>query len=159
MEMVKHALGIDALHIPHRGCGAASADAAAGHLKIVVTNAPTALQFVREGRLRPIALLSSERSPSLPAVPTLRESGVPELKNLSLDNYYGFMAPPGTPAPIVAKLEADIRRAAAMPDLQHRLDQAGFDMFVLSAGEMMKFIRADAEKYARAAKQAGIKLE
>ncbi|MSQ73522.1 MAG: tripartite tricarboxylate transporter substrate binding protein [Betaproteobacteria bacterium] len=159
MEMIKHALAIDAVHIPHRGCGPASADAAAGHVRIVATNAPTALQFVKDGRLRAIALLSTARSPSLPEVPTVRESGIPELKNLSLDNYYGFMAPPATPAAITAKLEADIRRAAALPELRQRLDGAGFDMFVLSSGEMMKLVRADAEKYAQAAKQAAIKLE
>ena len=159
MEMYKHALGIDALHIPHRGCGPVSTDAAAGHVKIVATNAPTALPFVKDGRLRAIALMSTNRFPSLPDVPTMAESGIPELKGFSLDNYYGFMTPSGTPAPVVAKLEADIRRVSQLPDLRRRLEQAGFDMFVLSAAEMLKLVRADAEKYAPVAKQAAIKLE
>lgn len=159
MEMYKHALGIDALHIPHRGCGPVSTDAAAGHVKIVATNAPTALHFVKDGRLRAIALISTNRSPSMPDVPTMRESGIPELKGFSVDNYYGFMTPLGTPAPVVAKLEIDIRRVSELPDLRRRLDQAGFDMFVLSSAEMARLVRADAEKYAPAAKQAGIKIE
>ena len=159
MEMYKHALGIDAMHIPHRGCGPVSTDAAAGHIKIVATNAPTALPFVRDGRLRPIALISTNRSPSMPEVPTMRESGIPELKGFAVDNYYGFMTPSGTPAPVAARLETDIRRVSELPDLRRRLDQAGFDMFVLSAAEMAKLVRADAEKYGPAAKQAGIKIE
>jgi tripartite-type tricarboxylate transporter receptor subunit TctC len=159
MEMYKYEMGIDAVHISHRGCTPAVTDTVAGHLKIVATSVPAGLAFVKQGRLRPIALLSKDRSPSLPDVPTVHESGIPELKDFSLDNYYGFMAPPGTPAVLLAKIEADIRRVAAMPEVRQRLDNAGLDMFVLPAGEMMKLIRADAVKYAKAAKLAGIKPE
>jgi len=159
MEMYKYEMGIEALNIPHRGCTPAVTDAVAGHIKIVATSVPAGLPFVKQGRLRPIALLSKERSPSLPDVRTVRESGIPELKDFSLDNYYGFMAPPGTPAPVLARLEADIRRVAAMPDVRQKLDGAGLDMLVIPAGDMMKLIRVDAEKYARAAKLAGIKPE
>jgi len=159
MEMYKHEMGVEALNIPHRGCTPAVTDAVAGHVKIVATSVPAGLPFVKQGRLRAIALLSKERSPSLPDVPTVRESGIPELKDFYLDNYYGFMAPPGTPAPVLAKIEADIRRIAAMPDVRQKLDGAGLDMLVVPAGDMMKLIRADAEKYGRAAKVAGIKPE
>jgi tripartite-type tricarboxylate transporter receptor subunit TctC len=159
MEMYKHEMGIEALNIPHRGCTPAVTDAVAGHIKIVATSVPAGLPFVKQGRLRPIALLSKERSPSLPDVLTVRESGIPELKDFSLDNYYGFMAPPATPAAVLAKLEADIRRVAALPEVRQKLDGAGLDMLVMPAGDMMKLIRADAEKYGRAAKLAGIKPE
>ena len=159
MEMYKHAFGIDALHIPHRGCGPVSADAAAGHVKIVATNAPTALAFVKDGRLRPIALLSTNRSPSMPDVPTMGESGMPELKGFAIDNYYGFMAPSGTPPAVLAKIEADLQQVSKLPDLRRRLDQSGFDMFVLSSTDMAKLVRADVAKYAQVAKQAAIKTE
>jgi tripartite-type tricarboxylate transporter receptor subunit TctC len=159
MEMYKHAFGIDALHIPHRGCGPVSTDAAAGHVKIVATNAPTALAFVKDGRLRPIALLSTNRSPSMPDVPTMGESGMPELKGFAIDNYYGFMAPTGTPAAVLAKIESDIQQVAKLPDLRRRLDQSGFDMFVLSSSDMARLVRADVAKYSQVAKQAAIKTE
>ena len=159
MEMYKYDMKLFAVHIPHRGCTPAVADTVAGHIEIVATSVPAGLPFVKQGRLRPIALLSSERSPSLPDVPTVRESGIAQLKNFSLDNYYGFMAPPATPPAILAKIEADIRRVAAMPDVRKKLDGAGLDMLVMSSGDMMNLIRADADKYGKAATLAGIKAE
>lgn len=159
MEMYKQAVGVYAVHIPHRGCSPATSDAVAGHIKIVVTNLPTALPFIKQGRLRPIALMSKERSPSTPGVPTVRESGIPQLKDYYLESYYGFMAPPGTSTAIIAKVERDILSLAAQPDVRKRLESAGLDMLVLNAKQMAELIRADAEKYARVAKQAGIKVE
>jgi len=159
MEMYKQAVGVYAVHIPHRGCSPATTDAVAGHIKIAVTNLPAALPHLKQGRLRPIALLSKERSPSLPDVPTARESGIPELKDYALESYYGFMAPPKTPPAIVSKVEADILNLAARPDMRNRLEGAGLDMLVLNSRQMTELIRADAEKYARVAKQAGIKVE
>jgi tripartite-type tricarboxylate transporter receptor subunit TctC len=159
MEMYKQAVGVFAVHIPHRGCGPATTDAVAGHIKIVVTNLPAALPFIKQGKLRPIALMSKDRSPSVPDVPTVRESGMPELKDYYLESYYGFMAPPKTPATIVSKVEADILALAARPEVRKRLEGAGLDMLVLNSKQMTDLIRSDAEKYARVAKQAGIKVE
>src|SRR5918911_273239 len=88
MEMFKHAAGIDALHVPHKGCGPAVTDAVAGHIGIVVATLPAAVPFFKQGRLRPIAILSAERSPSAPEIPTVRESGIPELRDYSLESYY-----------------------------------------------------------------------
>jgi tripartite-type tricarboxylate transporter receptor subunit TctC len=159
MEMYKQAVGVFAVHIPHRGCGPATTDAVAGHIRIVVTNLPAALPFIKQGKLRPIALMSKDRSPSVPDVPTVRESGMPELKDYYLESYYGFMAPPKTPATIVSKVEADILALAARPEVRKRLEGAGLDMLVLNSKQMTDLIRSDAEKYARVAKQAGIKVE
>lgn len=159
MEMYKQAVGVFALHIPHRGCGPATTDAVAGHIKIVVTNLPAALPFIKQGRLRPIALISRERSQSVPEVPTVRQSGIPQLKDYYLESYYGFMAPPRTPPAVVAKVEADILQLAARPEVRTRLEAAGLDMLVLNGAQMKELIAADAQKYAQAAKQAGIKTE
>jgi tripartite-type tricarboxylate transporter receptor subunit TctC len=159
IEMYKQAVGVFAVHIPHRGCGPATTDAVAGHIKIVVTNLPAALPFLRQGRLRPVALMSKERSASVPEVPTARESGIPELKEYYLESYYGFMAPPKTPPAILTKVEADILALAARPDVRKRLEGAGLDMLVLDSKQMTNLIRSDAEKYAQTAKQAGIKVE
>jgi tripartite-type tricarboxylate transporter receptor subunit TctC len=159
MEMYKSIMGIDALHIPHKGCGPAVTDAVAGHIEIVVATLPAAAPFFKQARLRPIALLSSERSPSAPDIPTVRESGIAQLKDFSLDNYYGFMAPPGTPAAIASKIEADVVKIAEQPETRKKLEGAGMDMLVLRSAEMMKLIRADYEKYGKAAKAAGIKAE
>jgi tripartite-type tricarboxylate transporter receptor subunit TctC len=159
MEMLKHAMTIDALHVPHKGCGPAVTDAVAGHIGIVVATLPPAVPFFKQARLRPIALLSAERSPSAPDIPTVRESGIPELRDFSLESYYGFMAPPATPAAIASKVEADVLRLTTQPELRKRLEGAGMDLFVRNAREMMVLIRADHEKYAKAAKAANIRAE
>ena len=159
MEMFKHALGIDALHVPHKGCGPAVTDAVAGHIGIVVATLPPAVPFFKQGRLRPIAILGEKRSPSAPEIPTVKESGIRELKDFSLESYYGFMAPPGTPQPIARKIEADVLKIAAQPELRKRLEGAGMDMFVLDSKKMMETIRADYEKYGKAAKAANIRAE
>ena len=159
MEMYKSIEGLDALHIPHKGCGPAVSDTVAGHIDIVVTTLPAAVPFFAQGRLRPIALMSSTRSTAAPAIPTVRESGIAGLEDFSLDNYYGFMAPPGTPAAIAGKIEADVLKLAAQPGLRKKLEGAGMDMLVLNSGDMMKLIRSDYDKYARAAKAANIKAE
>jgi tripartite-type tricarboxylate transporter receptor subunit TctC len=159
MEMLKHAMSIDALHVPHKGCGPAVTDAVAGHIGTVVATLPAAVPFFKQARLRPIALLSAERSPSAPDIPTVRESGIPELKEFSLESYYGFMAPPATPAAIAAKVEADVLKLAAQPALRKRLEGAGMDLFVRNSKDMMALIRADYEKYASAAKAANIRAE
>jgi tripartite-type tricarboxylate transporter receptor subunit TctC len=159
MEMFKHAMGIDALHVPHKGCGPAVTDTVAGHIGIVVATLPPAVPFFKQGRLRPIALLSAERSPSAPEIPTVRESGIPGLKDFSLESYYGFMAPPGTPPALASKIEADVLKLAANPELRKRLENAGMDMFVRDSKAMMRLIRSDHEKYAKAAKAANIRAE
>jgi tripartite-type tricarboxylate transporter receptor subunit TctC len=159
MEMLKHAMGIDALHIPHKGCGPAVSDAVAGHIGIVIATLPPAVPFFKQGRLRPIALLSEQRSNAAPDIPTVKESGIPELRDFSLESYYGFMAPPGTPAAIARKVEADVLRAAAQPEVRKRLENAGMDMFVLDTQKMTALLRADHEKYAKAAKAANIRAE
>jgi tripartite-type tricarboxylate transporter receptor subunit TctC len=159
MEMLKSIEHIDALHIPHKGCGPAVADTVAGHIDTVVTTLPAAVPFFKEGRLRPIALMSSTRSVAAPDIPTVSESGIPELKGFSLDNYYGFMAPPGTPQAIASRVEADVMKIAAQPEVRKKLENSGMDMLVLNAADMMKLIRADYGKYSAAAKAANIKAE
>jgi len=159
MEMLKSIEHLDALHIPHKGCGPAVADTVAGHIDTVVTTLPAAVPFFKEGRLRPIALMSSTRSVAAPQIPTVRESGIPELKDFSLDNYYGFMAPPGTAQAIAGKIEADVLKIAEEPEVRKKLENSGMDMLVLNAVDMMKLIRSDYGKYSAAAKAANIRAE
>ncbi len=159
MEIYVNAMKIEATHIPYKGCTPAVTDTLAGQVGIVAASIPAVVAFVKQGTLRPIALLSSKRSAALPTVPTAGESGIPELKGFSLDNYYGFMAPPGLPPALQKKIEDDIRAVAGAPDVRARFDAAGLEPLLATSGEMMKMIRDDAQKYAAAAKQANIKAE
>ena len=106
-----------------------------------------------------LGITTAERSPAAPDVPTFRESGVPELKNFVVENYYGFQAPAATPKEVQAKIEADLRRAMAAPDLLGRLANAGLDVFLRSPDQMRELYRADIDKFARAAAVANIKPE
>lgn len=159
MAIYLSTMHLESTHVPYKGCTPAVTDTLAGQVNIVAASIPAVVAFAKQGTLRPIALLSSKRSPAMPDVPTVSESGIPELKNFSLDNYYGFMAPPGLPPALQKKMEADIRTVAAAPDIRARFEGAGLELSVVNATDMMKLIRDDAQKYAEAARQANIKLD
>ena len=159
MAIYMNTMKLDATNIPYKGCTPAVADTLGGQVNIVAASIPAVVSFIKQGTLHPIALLSSKSSPALPGVPTMAESGVVDLKNFSLDNYYGFMAPMGTPAALQKKLEDDIKSIALLMETKTKLEVAGLEPFVLYSTEMMKLIRSDEQKYAQAAKQSNIKAE
>jgi tripartite-type tricarboxylate transporter receptor subunit TctC len=159
MEIYKHATRTYAVHIPHRGCSPAVADAVGGQIDIVVASLAAVLPFARQGRLRVLGLTSEKRSPTAPELPTFRESGLPELKDFYVENYYGFMAPAATPKDVQAKLQADIRRVLAVPEFVAKLNNAGLDLFLYSPEESMALVRADVQKFGRAIAVSGMKPE
>jgi tripartite-type tricarboxylate transporter receptor subunit TctC len=159
MELYKHATKTFAVHIPHRGCSPAVIDTVSGVVDIVMVSLPAGLPFVKQGKLKAIGITSKERSPSAPEIPTFRESGLKELTDFEIDNYYGLMAPAGTPRPILARVEADIRKVLALPEVKARLSGAGLDPFILGPEQMSAAIRTDVEKFKQAIKIANIKPE
>ena len=158
MELYKFETKTSALHIPHR-CASAVTDAVGGQLAVIAVTLPPALPFIRQGRLRAIAVTSAQRSPNAPDIPTMQESGVPELKHYAVENYYGFLAPAGTPKTVLAKLESDIRKVMGEDEIQKKLAGAGLDTFLRTAIETGTLLRSDLELYRRVAKAAGIKQE
>ncbi len=159
MELYKHATGTFAVHIPHRGCSPAVVDTVSGVVDIVMVSLPAGLPFVKQGKLRAIGITSKERSPSAPDIPTFRESGMKELAQFEVENYYGLMAPAGTPPDILRKMEADVRSALGAADVKTRLSGAGLDPYVLGPAQMTAQLRADIEKFKEAIKVANIKPE
>jgi tripartite-type tricarboxylate transporter receptor subunit TctC len=159
MEIYKHATQTSAVHIPHRGCSPAVVDTVSGVVEVVMVSLPAGLPFVKQGKLRAIGITSKERSPSAPDIPTFRESGMKELAQFDVENYYGLMAPAGTPADILRKMETDVRSALAAPEVKARLSGAGLDPFILGPAQMTAQIRADVEKFKEAIKVANIKPE
>ena len=159
MELYKHATRTYAVHIPHRGCSPAVSDAVGGQIDVVVASLAAVLPFARQGRLRIVGLTSKERSPNFPEGPTFRESGIAELKDFEVENYYGFAAPAGTPRDVQMRIEADIKRVMAQPELISRLNGAGLDQFQKTPAEMTAILRADIAKFQRAIEVAGIKPE
>jgi tripartite-type tricarboxylate transporter receptor subunit TctC len=159
IELYKNATKAYAVHIPHRGCGPAAAALAGGQIDVALVSMSPIQPFAKQGRVRMLGLTTAERSPAAPDVPTFRESGIPELKNFSVDNYYGIMAPAGLPKEIQAKIEADLKRAVSSPDLLARLSNAGLDVFYKTPAEMTELYRSDIEKFARAVKVGNIQPE
>ncbi len=158
-EMYKLQAKLNALHIPYRGCAAAVADAVGGQVDTVMSSLNTLLPHQGAGRLRVLAVTSRNRSPSAPDVPTFRESGVPELKDYASSVYYGFMAPAATPPDIVAKIEADLRKVMALPEVAQKVAGGGLEVAFASGAEMMSTMRTDAEQLRRIVEFAGIKPE
>jgi tripartite-type tricarboxylate transporter receptor subunit TctC len=158
-ELYKNATRTYAVHIPQRGCGPAAAALAGGQVDVALISMSPVLPFARQGRLRMLAVTTAERSPAAPDVPTFRESGLPELRDFSVDNYYGFMAPAGLPKDIGARIVADLKRVMSEPDLLARLPKAGLDVYQRSPEQMAALYRADIDKFAHAVAAAGIQPE
>jgi nucleotide-binding universal stress UspA family protein len=130
-----------------------------GQLDVIAVTLASALPFVQQGKLRALALSSQDRSPLAPDIPTFRDSGMPELKNFAVENYYGLLAPGATPDAVVKKVEADVRAVLQDPDLRKKLAGAGLDPFFRTGADTAKLLRADVERYRRIAGVAGIKQE
>jgi tripartite-type tricarboxylate transporter receptor subunit TctC len=158
-ELFKSQTKTFALHIPYRGCAAAVVDTVAGQIDTVISSLNTLLPHQATGKLKILAVTSKTRSASAPDVPTVRESGVPELKNYGTSVYYGFMAPAGTPREIIAKIEADVRRVLAMPDVIQRVAGGGLEVAFVGGTEMGNVMRADAEDFKKIISYAGIRPE
>ena len=158
MELYKFETKTSALHIPH-SCAIAVANAVGGQLDVIAVTLASALPFVQQGKMRALALSSQDRSPLAPEIPTFRDSGMPELKNFAVENYYGLLAPSATPDAVVSKVEADVRGVLQEPDLRKRLAGAGLDPFYRSGADTGRLLRADVERYRRIAGVAGIKQE
>ena len=117
-EMFKMQTKLNMLHIPYKGSAPAVTDLLGGQVQSMFDNAPSALPHVKAGKLRPIAITSAQRSPLLPDVPTVAESGFP---GFDVQSWFSLAAPAGTPQPIIAQLNAALNKALATPDVRQRL--------------------------------------
>jgi tripartite-type tricarboxylate transporter receptor subunit TctC len=121
-EYLKLKTGIFMLHIPYKGTAPSITDLIAGQVDATFTGSTAVLSHIRNGRLRALAVSSPQRLAALPDVPTVAESGV---AGFEADQWYGIVAPAGTPAPVVARLNAEINKALRLPDVQQQLAQEG----------------------------------
>ena len=121
-EYLKLRAGLFMLHIPYRGTAPSLTDLIAGQIDASFTGAPTVLQHIKSGRLRALAVSSTQRLAALPEVPTVAEGGFP---GFEADQWYGVVAPAGTPAALVARLNAEINKALVLPDVARQLAMEG----------------------------------
>jgi tripartite-type tricarboxylate transporter receptor subunit TctC len=156
VELLKSLAGIDMLHVPYKGTGPGVVDLLAGQVGVMAPNVLTALPHIKAGRLRALAVTSARRSEVLPDVPTVAETGVAGYESVQ---WYGVLAPAGTPRDIVQRLHAEISRALHAKDVRERLAADGAEPVGSSPEEFAAFIRAEIAKWARVAKAAGIQPE
>lgn len=154
MELFKQTTGIFMTGIPYRGGGPMMTDILGGTIKIMFINQDTALPYVKAGKLRPLAVTSSQRNSLYPDVPTIAESGYKGFEALS---WSGISVPKGTPQPIVDKLEAAITTAMQSPAIKQRMDSIGFVIPTLGSKAYTAFVKAERERWTKVIKTAGIK--
>jgi len=153
-ELLKSLAHIDIVHVPYRG--AVFTDIIGGRVPIGLQNMGSVLPIVRDGKLRALAVTSLARSPMLPDVPTVAESGFPGFEAVS---WFGLMAPAGTPAPIVDKVYRQAVQIAAMDDVREKLAQLGFATTADPPDVFGAIIKADIAKWAKVIRAANIKSE
>jgi tripartite-type tricarboxylate transporter receptor subunit TctC len=152
-EMFKQLAGVDIVHVPYKGSGQAIGDLLAGTVTMNFDTMPPVIDHIKGGRLRALAISTPRRLGQLPDVPTFVEEG---MSGFDVTNWYGVMAPAGTPREIVTKLNADINKAMQVPEVRARLEQVGTQLREGSAADFEAFQKAEVAKYAKLVKDAGI---
>jgi tripartite-type tricarboxylate transporter receptor subunit TctC len=144
------------VHVPYKGSGLALLGLISGQVDVLVMAVPAAAEQVKAGKARALAIVSEKRATPLPNVPTAKESG---FENFVVDIWYGVLAPAGTPQSIVARLNSEINKALASPDLKEKLVTAGIQPLGNTPEQFASFIRSETVRYAKVIREAGIKPE
>jgi tripartite-type tricarboxylate transporter receptor subunit TctC len=155
-ESLKLAARIYVLHVPYRGTAPSVADVIAGQVDATFTGAPAVLPLVRSGRLRALAVSSAQRLPQLPDVPTVGESG---FAGFEADQWYGLMAPAGTPSEVVARLNAETNRALALPEVAQQLAGEGAVPQPMTPQAFGALIEREIARWAQVVRAGNVKPE
>lgn len=153
MELLKSMTGIDIVHVPYKGGGPATTDLIAGRVSLLFNSIPSVLPHVRSGRLKTIAVGSATRSPAIPDVPTVAESGVPGFEYAT---WYGLVAPSGTPAAVIARLNEAVVKALRSQELSQQLRVQGSEPHPSTPDEFRKFMRVEHSRWERVVKATGL---
>ncbi|HEY9447568.1 MAG TPA: tripartite tricarboxylate transporter substrate binding protein [Burkholderiales bacterium] len=155
-EMFRVLTGIDMVHVPFKGGGPAMANVIAGSTEICIGSLIQVIPHIRSGRLKVLATGGAKRAPALPDVPTIAEAGVP---GYEANNWWGMLAPAGTPPAIVKRLHAEAEEVLENPEIKKKFESQGAETVSMSAADFGKFIRAETVKWKKVVKDAGIKAQ
>jgi tripartite-type tricarboxylate transporter receptor subunit TctC len=156
-ELFNTSAGVKMVHVPYKGGAPAMLDLVGGNLQLIFATVSTALGSIKAGRIRPLAVTFSKRVEQFPDWPTVAEAGVP---GFAVDNWYGFLAPRGSPKPIVSKLHLEINRILDLPDVKERLAGVGIYPFTAPTSSAFgDYIKSEIRKYEKVAQAAGIKAD
>ena len=152
-ELFKLMAGVNIVHVPFRGGGPAMVDVLGGHTKIMFSSLIQTTPHIKTGQLRALGTGGAKRNPVLPDVPTIAEAGVP---GYEANNWWGMLAPAGTPPAIVEKLNAAVSKALDAPELQKEFAAQGANVVKMTPAEFGKYIKSETEKWGRVVKEGHI---
>jgi tripartite-type tricarboxylate transporter receptor subunit TctC len=155
-ELLQRAAGVKLSHVPYKGAAQALADTLGGQVQSFMSSVPSALSNIKSARLRAIAVTSARRSPELPEVPTIAESGYP---GFEANTWYGLLVPAGTPAAVIVLLNAEVNRALAMPQVRGRLASEGGEPLGGSPERFAAFLAAEHAKWGRVVRESGARVD
>jgi tripartite-type tricarboxylate transporter receptor subunit TctC len=153
-ELFKLEAGVDMLHVPFKGGGPAMIDVIGGHTKLVFSSLVQTTPHIKSGKLKALATGGAKRSPVLPDVPTVKEAGVPTYEAV---NWWGIVAPAGTPQPIIEKVHKELTAVQASPEVQKQFSSEGAEIVQMSPAEFGAFMEKEMKKWERVVKEGNIK--
>ena len=155
-ELFKHTAKVDILHVPFKGAGPATLDVVAGHTHLLFGGLLATVPHVRSGRLRALGVGSIKRNRILPDVPAIAEAGVPGYETV---NWFGLVAPAGTPVAIVERLYREVTTVQSLPEVQKQFDNDGAAVLSMRPAEFQSYMIADMNKWERVVKEGGIRAQ
>jgi tripartite-type tricarboxylate transporter receptor subunit TctC len=156
MELFKSLSGTFVIHIPYRGAGPALNDTVAGQVPMIFDNLPSALPFIKDGRLIAIVVSAPQRLAVLPNVPTFKEVGLEPVNRMA---YYGILGPKGLPKDVIDKVHAAVKKTAELPEVKKRIEDTGSLLVLNTPEQFATQIKAEFEVYKSVVQQQGLKLE
>lgn len=156
LESLKARTGVLITHVPYRGIAPATVDLVAGQLDLITGTIPALAPFVRDGRVKPLAVTTSRRTPALPDVPSMAELG---FSGFDVSNYFGLVAPRGTPPEVIDRINSALPRVLAMPDVQARFKTDALEPAALGATALGNFLTQDFGDWQKVVASQGIKVD
>lgn len=156
MELIKLETGMDLVHVPYKGLGGAMSDVVAGHIPMMISALLSAAPHVQSGKLRMLAVMSAQRAPAFPDVPTLREQGLAELE---VETWYAAFAPAAVPAQIISRMNADMNLALKEPEIRRLLENQGMTAAGGPPERMAALLRRELARWNRVVAASGIKAD
>jgi tripartite-type tricarboxylate transporter receptor subunit TctC len=155
-ELLKLMTGVELVHVPYKGLGPALTDLMGGRLQLIISTLASALPYVKAGRMRPLAVTTATRSPFFPELPTMDEAGV---KGYEFSTWYAIVAPRGTPADIVRKLNAELAQVLASPAVKEQFAAQGLEATHSTPAELGAYLRSEVSKWGKVIRASGAKPE
>jgi len=158
-EMFKAATGVNLRHVPYKGSAPALTDLLGGRIHLMFTDIPPALQHVRAGRLRALAITSGRRHAAVPAIPTVAESGLAGTRGFEAVAWQSLVAPAGTPRELIQRYSEQLGKIMNQPELRERLERDGLEPGYSTPEQLAAYVKAEAERWGKVIRSSGATVD